>query len=100
MILSLWWQLLISAAAGAVLGSIFFWGLWETVKHLGKARHPALLMLTSVVIRFALVITGFYMMASYGGWEHVLSGLVGFTLLRLFMTRRLQPWQAMKKPKP
>lgn len=85
-----WWQLLIAALAGAVLGVIFFWGLWETVKRLGHSSHPAVWMLASMSIRFALVLLGFYAMARYGGWEHLLVGLIGFTLPRLVMTRRMQ----------
>jgi F1F0 ATPase subunit 2 len=98
MILSLWWQLLVSAAAGAALGVIFFWGLWETVKRLSNSSHPAVWMLASMSIRFALVLAGFYVMARYGGWEHLLAGLIGFTLPRLVMTRRLQRLSNQSKP--
>lgn len=92
MLLSQWWQLLVSAAVGALLGLAFFWGLWETVKYLGKARHPALWMLASMIVRFALALGVFFVLAQYGSWTYLLAGVLGFTLSRLFITRRYQ-WQ-------
>lgn len=93
-----WLAILISGLAGAVLGLAFFWGLWATVSRLRKARHPALWMLSSLTARFAMVLAGFYWLTRYGGWEHVLAALIGFTILRLVMIRRLRPQQTKNEP--
>lgn len=82
-----------------MLGLLFFVGLWETVKHLSNTRYPAMWMLASLVVRFALTLAGFYALAQYGGWEHLLAGLMGFTLPRIIMVRRLRPWQSKKELK-
>lgn len=95
--MSEWLAMLLSSIVGAVLGLVFFWGLWATVNHLRNARYPALWMLSSLIGRFALVLAGFYWLARYGGLPHVLAALIGFTLLRLVMTRHLQPRPTKKE---
>lgn len=82
---------LASLSAGAILGLAFFWGLWVTVKGLEGARHPALWALGSVLLRFGVVLAGFYLLARYAGWLQVLAGAVGFALPRLVIVRRMQP---------
>jgi F1F0 ATPase subunit 2 len=80
-----------SFASGALLGLAFFWGLWATVKQLGQKRHPVLMILGSLVLRFGLVLIGFYLLTQHGGWQPVLSAAVGFTLIRVIMVHRLRP---------
>ncbi|MEA1889355.1 MAG: ATP synthase subunit I [Pseudomonadota bacterium] len=84
-------QLVTSCSAGALLGLAFFLGLWSTINGLDQARRPALLMLGSLLLRFGLVIAGFYLLARYAGSQHVLSAALGFTLARLIMVRRIRP---------
>ena len=85
--------LLLSAsfAAGALLGLAFFWGLWATVKQLGQKRHPVLIMLGSLALRFGLVLFGFYLLTQHGGWQQALSAAIGFTLIRVLIVHRLRP---------
>ena len=80
-----------SFASGALLGLAFFWGLWATVKQLGQKRHPVLMILGSLVLRFGLVLFGFYLLAQHGGWQQVFSAAIGFTLIRVFIVHRLRP---------
>jgi F1F0 ATPase subunit 2 len=80
-----------SFTAGVLLGLAFFWGLWLTVSRLGQARHPALWMMTSLLLRFGLVIAGFYLLARYAGWQHVLTAGLGFTLPRILIAHRVRP---------
>lgn len=89
---------LISGIAGALLGLVFFWGLWRTVHHLGELRHPALWLLGSMFIRFAVVLAGFLLLARYGGWQHLLVAVAGFTLIRLVMVRRVRSGQTGEEP--
>ena len=80
---------LLSCLAGALLGLVFFGGLWLTVRHLPRSRRPALLMLTSLLLRFTLVLAAFYAMTVLAGWPHTLAAAAGFTLPRLLLGYRL-----------
>jgi F1F0 ATPase subunit 2 len=80
-----------SFAAGGLLGLLFFWGLWLTVNSIVRAPHPALRVLGSLLLRFGLLLGGFYLLARYGGWQHLLAGAAGFTAARLLLLRRLPP---------
>lgn len=91
---TLW--LLVSFAAGGLLGLVVFVGLWLTVRGLDVARRPALRMLGGQALRFALVLGVFYLIITYGGWQHVLAALLGFTLLRVVVVRRIRPRPAQK----
>lgn len=90
--------LVASCTAGALLGVIFFWGLWTTLKRLGRERSTAVLLLGSLVLRFGLVLGGFYLLARYAGWEHVLAAALGFTLSRILVVYRLQADAVTREP--
>lgn len=88
-----------SLLAGAGLGLLYFLILWATVQRLAEARQPAILMLASLLLRFTLAVVGFFLLARFGGWEQLLLAALGFTALRLFMVRRLQPLVLEKAPR-
>jgi F1F0 ATPase subunit 2 len=75
--------------AGALLGGVFFAGLWWTVRQLGSSRHVALLFLGSMLVRTSLVIVGFYFILG-DSWQRLLAGLLGFIVVRLLVTRYIQ----------
>lgn len=81
---------LASFGLGCLLGALFLWGLWLTVQRIPTSRHPAALMLGSLVLRFGLAMAGFYLVARYGHWEHILITAAGFTLPRILANRRIQ----------
>ncbi|MDY6816472.1 MAG: ATP synthase subunit I [Pseudomonadota bacterium] len=87
-----------SFALGCLLGSAFLWGLWLTVRRLATADHPALLMLTSLLLRLGITLAGFLLIARVAGWEHLLVAAVGFTLPRLLMKHRIQGDPAGEDP--
>jgi F1F0 ATPase subunit 2 len=84
-------SLLASLTAGALLGCVFFWGLWLTIAGLDRAEHPARRVLTSVVLRFGLVLLAFLLFARLGGWEHVVAAAIGFALSRFLVIRGTRP---------
>jgi F1F0 ATPase subunit 2 len=53
-------------AAGMVLGTIFFGGLWWTVSRALSATVPALWFGLSALVRMAVVVSGFYCFARLG----------------------------------
>lgn len=91
-------RLLVSFAAGGLLGLVVFVGLWHTVRGLDRARRPALRILGSQALRLGLVLGVFYLIVTYGGWPHVLAALLGFIALRIVVVRRIRPRPAQEGP--
>ncbi len=72
--------------AGAVLGTIFFGGLWLTVRKGLTAKVPALLFSISFMLRMAVTLAGFYY-AGQGKWYRLLLCLAGFLIARIVIMR-------------
>lgn len=71
---------------GILLGGIFFGGLWWTVQKGLVSASPALWFMGSFLIRTAITVSGFYLMAA-GSWQKLLSCLIGFVIVRFAITR-------------
>lgn len=82
--------LTLSFIAGGVLGAIFFGGLWWTIKYGLNSSRPALWFFTSLILRSAVVVGGFYLIG-HNNWTHLGACLAGFILARLIIARRLRP---------
>jgi F1F0 ATPase subunit 2 len=78
--------LALALLAGALVGTIFFGGLWWTVRRGLSSRRPALLFLGSLLLRTAAALAGFYF-ASRGDLKRLLACLLGFVIARLLVTR-------------
>ena len=78
-------------AAGVLLGLVFYLGLWATLSRLGRVRHPALLVLASLLLRMTAAAAGLAVLARWGAWPAVLAALAGMLLVRLALLRRLGP---------
>lgn len=77
--------LILAGAAGAMLGAIFFGGLWWTIQKSVSSPHPATLFLTSSLLRMAIALTGFYFVSD-SQWQRLVACLVGFIVARLAVT--------------
>lgn len=55
---------LLAAAIGALLGAVFYGGLYWTVSRGLASKHPALWFLLSLLVRVAIVLLGFYFVLS------------------------------------
>lgn len=75
---------------GGVLGAAYFYGLWLTVRHLQQRRWAALWLLASGALRLALLLGGLFWLAG-SDWRQLLAALLGVTLARLLVTRKLGP---------
>jgi F1F0 ATPase subunit 2 len=73
---------LLATGAGFALGTLFFGGLWWTVKRGVTSRQPALWFLPSLILRAGMVLWGFYLLAD-GRWQRLLFGLLGFLAARI-----------------
>jgi F1F0 ATPase subunit 2 len=74
-----------SLAVGLGLGTIFFAGLWWTIRKGTLVRQPAFLFLVSLLLRMALVVGGGVFVAR-GGWQCILLYFVGLMWGRLNIT--------------
>jgi F1F0 ATPase subunit 2 len=77
-------------AVGIGLGSLFFGGLWMTVRRIPKARWPACLALGSVWGRSIVCVAGFYLIME-GGWVRLAACFLGFLGARLALVRHWRP---------
>lgn len=66
---------------GALLGIIFFGGLWFTVKKSVNAKLPALLIMSSLFLRMSITVIGFYLIGN-NNWQRLLLCLLGFIAAR------------------
>ncbi|MAU96288.1 MAG: ATP synthase subunit I [Fulvimarina sp.] len=87
---------LLSVLAGMALGTMFFAGLWWTIRRAMVSPSPALLVLVSMVGRTGLVVAGFYLVAG-SDWQRLLFCLAGFVVARLVITRLLPYAEAPSK---
>ena len=77
-------------AAGALLGTMFFGGLWWTVRKGISSQQPALWVFGSLLLRMSSSLTGFYFVSD-GHWERLLLCLLGFVMARIVVTWLTQP---------
>lgn len=77
---------LIAFISGFALGTIFFGGLWLTVKKATISKQPALWFLASSVLRLIIVLTGFYFVAN-GNWQRLLICLAAFIIARFVVIK-------------
>jgi F1F0 ATPase subunit 2 len=77
--------LVLAGMAGGALGTIFFGGLWWTVRKGVLSRQPALWFLGSLLLRMSVALGGFYFIGR-GHWERLVACLLGFVIARFIIT--------------
>jgi F1F0 ATPase subunit 2 len=80
--------LVMALSAGALLGVLFFGGLWWTVRRGIVSANPALFFLGSLLLRTVVVVAGLYFV-SRGDWRRLVASLAGFLLARVLVGRRV-----------
>ena len=83
-------SLILAWAAGGLLGSIFFGGLWWTVREGVSSPRPALWFFGSLLLRMSVALVGFYFVSG-SHWERLLLCLFGFVMARLVVTWMTRP---------
>lgn len=78
--------MILALIAGLALGTLFFGGLWFTVKKAVAAKIPAIWFFVSLLIRLSITLIGFYYL-SRGSWQRLLVGIVGFIIARIIVLR-------------
>lgn len=79
-------QLGLAMLEGAMLGAIFFGGLWWTVRKTVTARNPVVWFFGSMMLRMCIVLSGFYFVLG-DSWLDLLAALLGFIAARLVIVR-------------
>jgi len=79
-------SMVLALMGGGVLGALFFYGLWVTVKRSVATKIPALWFLGSTVLRTVIILAGFYFV-SKGNLQRLLVCLLGFVLARYIVKR-------------
>lgn len=81
---------------GLILGTIFFGGLWLTVKNAAESKMQGLLFLGSFLLRTGIVLLGLYY-AGGGNWQKLVFCLIGFIIARfviIYLTKADEKKQA------
>lgn len=82
------WKGVVAFTVGSAVGGVFLWGLWETVRRLPSARHPAWWALSSYVARLGGAALVLVWVARLGHWAYVALSLAGFILVRAVWMHR------------
>jgi F1F0 ATPase subunit 2 len=75
-------NLSLATLAGALIGAIFFGGLWWTVCYGLRHKRPGVVFLVSLIGRFAFALIGFYLVGG-GNFDRLIACLFGFFLSRV-----------------
>ena len=83
-------MMVLAWAFGAVLGVVFFGGLWWTVRKSLYSKRPALWIFGSLMLRLSIVAAGFYLFSGHY-WGRLLLCLLGFIAARFGVIRLTRP---------
>ncbi len=84
--------LILAFLAGLILGTLFFGGLWLTVKKAVSAKIPAIWFFGSLLFRVSITLVGFYYVGA-GNWQRLLICALGFIVARyivLHLTKSIE----------
>jgi F1F0 ATPase subunit 2 len=70
---------------GTLLGTLFYGGLWWTLRHLASSRHPARTVFASMLLRMGVALVGLHVVGR-GDWVRLRSCIIGFLLARAAVT--------------
>ncbi len=84
-------ELIFAWAMGCLLGTLFFGGLWWTIRRGLSSKRPALWFFGSLLLRMSSVLVGFYLIARRHHWQPLVLCLVGFVMARLLVTWLTRP---------
>lgn len=76
------WMLAPALIVGCLLGTVFYGGLWWTVRKGMASAHPARWFFGSFLLRMGIAVGGFYVIAN-GDWKKMLACLAGFIIARI-----------------
>lgn len=78
--------LLVPFVLGGLIGWVYFFGLWETVRRLPEAKSPHRLMILSFAARTLFALGGFFILTD-GQWERMAASVAGFFIVKAVMVQ-------------
>ena len=93
-------RMALALVAGLALGTLFFYGLWLTVRLSLASRAPALWVLGSFWLRAGSAVAGFYFVGRGGDWRALLACLLGFVAARYLVAAGTRPATPPTPPIP
>lgn len=69
---------------GALLGAVFFGGLWWTIRRGLRSQRPVAWFASSLLLRAAIALAGFFFI-SRGDWRRLVACLAGFLASRVIV---------------
>lgn len=75
-------------AAGALMGTFYFGGLWLTVRLIRNFPNKAAIAFASFIVRLMVVFVALYVITA-GRWERLLVALFGFYVVRTCLIERI-----------
>jgi len=76
------WKIMEGLAIGFILGALYFYFLWQTVRRIPSDKHPFRLMVVSFLARASLAVTVFYFTVKDGDYICLFCALAGFLIAR------------------
>lgn len=80
---------MLGGAMGALLGFLFFAGLWLTIQKGLVSEHPGIWFSLSLLLRLSAVVLGFIWVARQG-WQSLIAALVGFLVVRGVLSGKIK----------
>lgn len=75
---------------GVLVGTVFFGGLWWTVREAPRFANPGLWFAGSSMLRTVAAVGGFWLIAD-GNWRNIAVCLAGFLAARITVTWMTRP---------
>lgn len=82
-----WGMILLSLGVGGALGFLYFGGLWMTLQRLSHTTRPGLLLLTSFVLRIALLLP-LLLWLTAGQFDRLIAATAGVLIMRKLLASR------------
>jgi F1F0 ATPase subunit 2 len=83
-------SLFTAAVVGFLLGVLYFLGLWYTLQRLPQNGHPTLIIISSFLLRLAILLGGLYWVTD-GDALRLGVALLGVLVGRILIMHRLYP---------
>lgn len=87
-------------AVGLAAGWAYFLGLHATIEALGSARRPGWLLLGSLALRLALLLSVLWLVVRWTGPAGLIAALIGVIAARGLLVRRLVRPRARRRDGP
>jgi F1F0 ATPase subunit 2 len=91
--------MVVACVSGVLLGTVFFGGLWWTVRKGVSSPQPVLWFFGSLLLRMSIVLGGLYLVGR-GHAERLLLCLLGVVVARFIVLRLTRPPVEPGYPRP